>query len=217
MRITTGKYRNRKLHMPRGIRPTQDKVRKAVFDILGDIEGLNFLELFAGSGAVGFEALSRGAAGLTLVECNRDAVLAIKRNMDLLKPDNCILFHLEAEKAVKLLSLNRKSFNIIFIDPPYYKPPRLPKLEGAVETAPAASNVEPLAPRVGSASTASNVEPWGKKILQTLEAYDILAPYGLVVVQHSKLEPLPDETINLGLVKEAKYGDTWLSIFRKKE
>ncbi len=201
MRITTGKYRNRKLHMPRGIRPTQDKVRKAVFDILGDIEGLTFLELFAGSGAVGFEALSRGAAGLTLVECNRDAVLAIKRNIDLLKPDNCILFHLEAEKAVKLLGLNRKSFNIIFIDPPYYKPPRLPKLEGVDGAAPAVSNVE----------------PWGKKILQTLEAYDILAPYGLVVVQHSKLEPLPKETVNLGLVKEAKYGDTWLSIFRKKE
>ena len=55
MRITTGKYHNRKLHMPRGIRPTQDKVRKAIFDILGDVEGLSFLELYAGSGAVGFE------------------------------------------------------------------------------------------------------------------------------------------------------------------
>ena len=48
MRITTGKYHNRKLHMPRGIRPTQDKVRKAIFDILGDVEGLSFLELYAG-------------------------------------------------------------------------------------------------------------------------------------------------------------------------
>jgi len=48
--------------MPHGIRPTQDKVRKAIFDILGDVEGLSFLELYAGSGAVGFEALSRGSA-----------------------------------------------------------------------------------------------------------------------------------------------------------
>lgn len=57
MRITTGKYKGRNMLMPKGIRPTQNKVRKAIFDILGDIEGLSFLELYAGSGAVGFEAL----------------------------------------------------------------------------------------------------------------------------------------------------------------
>jgi 16S rRNA (guanine966-N2)-methyltransferase len=159
---------------------TQDKVRKAVFDILGDIEGLTFLELFAGSGAVGFEALSRGAAELTLVEFNRDSVLAIRRNIALLKAVNCTLFHLEAEKAVKLLSRNKKSFDIIFIDPPYHK-------------------------------------DITKKILQTLEGYDILSPNGLLVVQHSRLEPMPGDGLNFRLIKEAKYGDTWLSIFRKKE
>jgi len=166
--------------MPKGIRPTQDKVRKAVFDILGDISGLTFLELFAGSGAVGFEALSRGAAELTMVECNRDSVLAIKRNIELLKAGNCKLYHLEAEKAVKLLSLDKKSFDIIFVDPPYN-------------------------------------QGMGKKILQTLEAYDILSHYGLLLVQHSKVEALTDASLSLDLIKEAKYGDTWLSIFRKKE
>ena len=196
MRITTGKYRNRKLHMPRGIRPTQDKVRKAVFDILGDIEGLTFLELFAGSGAVGFEALSRGAAELTLVECNRDSVLAIKRNIALLNAANCSLFHLEAEKAVKLLSLDKKSFDIIFIDPPYYKG---------------------MAPRQSSGLTPDNAVGLGKKILQTLEAYDILSPYGLIVVQHSKLEQLSGDALKFSLIKEAKYGDTWLSIFSHAE
>jgi len=180
MRITTGKYRNRKLHMPRGIRPTQDKVRKAVFDILGDIEGLTFLELFAGSGAVGFEALSRGAAKLVLVESKRDSILAIKRNIELLNAANCELFHLEAEKAIKLLSLDKKSFEIIFIDPPYLK-------------------------------------DMGKKILQTLEAYDILSPYGFIVVQHSRLEQLPKDSLKFDLIKEAKYGDTWLSIFKQKQ
>jgi len=202
--------------MPRGIRPTQDKVRKAVFDILGDIEGLTFLELFAGSGAVGFEALSRGAAELTLVELNRDAILAIKRNMEFLKVANCKLFHLEAEKAVKLLSLDKKRFDIIFIDPPYFKPPRLSKLEGSAEAAFTVSNVEPLAPRLGSGLTLDKVGGLGKKILQTLEAYDILSPHGLVIVQHSKLEPLPKDALIFSLIKEAKYGDTWLSIFRKK-
>jgi len=176
MRITTGKYRNRKLHMPKGIRPTQDKVRKATFDILGDISGLTFLELFAGSGAVGFEALSRGIAELTLVECNPNSVLAIKRNIALLNATACKLYYLEAEKAVKLMGLDKKSFDIIFIDPPYLK-------------------------------------DMAKKILQTLEAYDILSPNGLIVVQHSKLEQLPRDGLKFNLIKEAKYGDTWLSIF----
>jgi 16S rRNA (guanine(966)-N(2))-methyltransferase RsmD len=176
MRITTGKYRNRKLHMPRGIRPTQDKVRKAVFDILGDISELTFLELFAGSGAVGFEALSRGAAELTLVEFNHDSILAIKRNIALLNAEGCNLYHLEADKAIKILSMNKKRFDIIFIDPPYHK-------------------------------------DMGKKILQTLEGYDILSPNGLIVVQHSRLEELPIDGLKFSLIKEAKYGDTWLSIF----
>jgi len=214
MRITTGIYRNRNLHVPRGIRPTQDKVRKAVFDILGDIEGLNFLELFAGSGAVGFEALSRGASGLTLVEFNRDSVLAIKRNIEMLNPPNCILYHLEAEKAIKLLSLDKRSFNIIFIDPPYIKRPApRPSAEpGAGEGEITGSN-EPVQ---GAGEDDPGRTPL-KKILQRLEAYDILSPYGLVVCQHSRLEQLPKDTLNLSLIKEAKYGDTWLSIFRKKE
>ena len=196
MRITTGKYRNRKLHMPKGIRPTQDKVRKAIFDILGDISGLTFLELFAGSGAVGFEALSRGIAELTLVECNHNSVLAIKRNIALLNAPACKLYYLEAEKAVRLISLDKKSFDIIFIDPPYYKG---------------------LISRHRSGPMANIVEPLAKKILQTLEGYDILSPDGLIVVQHSKLEQLPKDGEKFSLIKEAKYGDTWLSIFRKKE
>jgi len=180
MRITTGKYRNRKLSMPRGIRHTQDKVRKAVFDILGDIEGLSFLELYAGSGAVGFEALSRGVSELTMVERNYDSVLAIKKNIALLKATSCNLYYLDAEKAIKLLSQDKKSFDIIFLDPPYH-------------------------------------EGMAKKILHTLEGYDILAPSGLIVAQHPKSESLPESSLKFSLIKEAKYGDTWLSIFRKKE
>ncbi|MBU0547750.1 MAG: 16S rRNA (guanine(966)-N(2))-methyltransferase RsmD [Candidatus Omnitrophica bacterium] len=179
MRITTGKYRNRKLFMPRGIRPTQDKVRKAAFDILGDVEGLSFLELYAGSGAVGFEALSRGIRELTMVECNHNSVLAIKKNISLLRAPNCNLYYLDAEKAIKLLAQDKKSFDIIFLDPPYH-------------------------------------EGMAKKILHTLEGYDILTPNGLIIVQHLKTELLPEPSLNFSLIKEAKYGDTWLSIFRKK-
>ncbi len=180
MRITTGKYRNRKLFMPLGIRPTQDKVRKALFDILGDIEGLSFLELYAGSGAVGFEALSRGAGELTMVESNRESVEAIKKNIGLLNHPACNLYYLDAEKALKLMFQDGKSFDIVFFDPPYHK---------------------------GLA----------KKILHTLEGCDILARNGLIVAQHPKSELLSESSPKFSLIKEAKYGDTWLSIFRKKE
>jgi len=166
--------------MPQGIRPTQDKVRKAIFDILGDISALTFLELYAGSGAVGFEALSRGASSLTMVEGNRDCILAIKRNIELLKGPACTLYHLEAEKAVKLLALDKKRFDIIFVDPPYHK-------------------------------------DMGKKILQTLEGYDILSPRGFLIIQHFKTENLPQESQIYRLLKQSRYGDTRLSIFVKEE
>jgi 16S rRNA (guanine(966)-N(2))-methyltransferase RsmD len=172
-------YRNRKIIMPRGIRPTQDKVRKAVFDILGDVEGLSFLELFAGSGAIGLEALSRGVKKLSLVESGREAFLCIKKNISSLDARNCELYYLDAENAVRVMCADKKSFDIVFLDPPY---------------------------RQGMA----------KKILHTMEGYDILSPNGLIVVQHSEAEALPESSLKFSLIKEARYGDTWISIFRKK-
>lgn len=121
MRITTGKYKGRVITMPKGIRPTQNKVRKAVFDILGDIKGLSFLELFAGSGAVGFEALSRGAAVSVLVEHNHNCIAVIEKNIEALRPDNCHLLPQDTEKAIERLVALKKKFDIIFLDPPYYE------------------------------------------------------------------------------------------------
>ncbi len=106
--------------MPKGIRPTQNVVRKALFDILRDIEGLSFLELFAGSGSVGLEAVSNGASEAVLVEANRQCQQVIKRNIESLKLDNCVLFPYEAEHAVESLHKKGKKFDIIFFDPPYY-------------------------------------------------------------------------------------------------
>jgi 16S rRNA (guanine(966)-N(2))-methyltransferase RsmD len=178
MRITTGQYKGRQLKVPKGIRPTQNKVRKAFFDILGDIQGLSFLELFAGSGAMGFEAVSRGVSELTLVEYNRDCLMAIKKNIASLKPKACSLYPLEAEKAVQALFKEKRNFNIIFLDPPYYK-------------------------------------DLAKKALQTLSAYDILAPNGFVIIQHFKKDNLPDALGDLALFKQKAYGDTVLSFYRK--
>ncbi|HTZ11497.1 MAG TPA: 16S rRNA (guanine(966)-N(2))-methyltransferase RsmD [Candidatus Margulisiibacteriota bacterium] len=180
MRITTGIYKGRNIGVPKGIRPTQDKVRKALFDILGDVEGESFLELFAGSGGVGFEALSRGARELVLVEQNQDCLLAIRKNIDSLAAKSCITYPLEAEKAIAALHKDGRRFDIIFLDPPYYK-------------------------------------DMAKKILQMLGPYDILAPDGFVVVQHFKKDSLPVENEGLVLVKEAGYGDTFLSFYRRQK
>ncbi|MDP2904840.1 MAG: 16S rRNA (guanine(966)-N(2))-methyltransferase RsmD [Candidatus Omnitrophota bacterium] len=107
--------------MPRGIRPTQNKVRKAVFDILGDVSGLSFLELFAGSGAVGLEAASRGAVEVELVELDRAAQKAIEENIRVMKLDNCCIRMQDSAEAVRDLFSRGKKFDLIFLDPPYYR------------------------------------------------------------------------------------------------
>ncbi len=202
MRITTGQYKGRVLKMPNGIRPTQDKVRKALFDILGDIEGLSFLELFAGSGAVGFEAISRGVSDLTMVEYNRDCLRAIQKNIESLEARACSVYPQEAEKAIKSLHKEKRKFDIIFLDPPYYK-----------GIAPRSRNeVAGYSGLMGD----SKREPLTKKTLQTLEAYDILAPNGFIVVQHFKKDTLLEKIGNLAIFRQAKYGDTVLSFYRKR-
>ncbi|MCM8797568.1 MAG: 16S rRNA (guanine(966)-N(2))-methyltransferase RsmD [Candidatus Omnitrophica bacterium] len=120
MRIIGGKYKGRYIKMPSGIRPTQNKVRKAIFDIIGDMRGLSFLELFAGSGAVGLEAASQGAREVVMAEDATTCVPVIKKNITSLGEANCILYPFAADKTIKLLSSKRRRFDIIFLDPPYY-------------------------------------------------------------------------------------------------
>ena len=119
MRITTGQFKGRKLLRPEGIRPTQDKVRKALFDILGDIEGLTFLELFAGSGAIGIEAISRGAKEVVFVENNPYVLKALTTNTSYLLSTKYHVLPLDAEKAMLALAHKERKFDIIFLDPPY--------------------------------------------------------------------------------------------------
>jgi 16S rRNA (guanine(966)-N(2))-methyltransferase RsmD len=192
MRITSGQYKGRIIQMPKGIRPTQGLVRKALFDILGDIEGLSFLELFAGSGAVGFEALSQGAKQVVFVENTPNCLKALKNNFTYLLPTTYYLLPLDVFIAIKKLFKDKKQFNIIFLDPPYYRPPRR---------------------RRGDSQSHKEMS---KKILQMLGAYDILAPNGFVVVQHFKKEQLPKESGKLTLIKESRYGDTILSFYKKR-
>jgi len=125
MRIIGGEYRSRQIAMPRGvdIRPTQDKVREAIFNILGDISGRRVLELFAGSGAFGIEALSRGVEHVTFVDNNFKCANTIRLNLESLHIANnkCNIIKSDAFTAIPKLKESAGQFDIVFMDPPYYK------------------------------------------------------------------------------------------------
>jgi 16S rRNA (guanine966-N2)-methyltransferase len=123
MKILGGIYKGRNFYMPAGIRPTQNVLREAIFDLLGhDFSGLSFLELFAGSGAVGLEAVSRGASKVVMVEYNDLNARTIRENCELLGIElggDFSLIHAEAFTTIKRLSETHKPFDIVFFDPPY--------------------------------------------------------------------------------------------------
>jgi len=120
LRIIAGQFKGRILKAPKGpvTRPTQGMLREAVFNICQQvIEGASFLDLFAGSGAMGLEALSRGAAHATFVEGNRFAAQAIRDNIALLDLGRqSSLIVADAKAALRRL---KGSFNLIYVDPPY--------------------------------------------------------------------------------------------------
>ncbi len=123
MKISAGKYKGRNFYRPAGIRPTQGILRAAVFDILGhDLEGLSFLELYAGSGAMSLEAISRGACRVVMVEHDRKNAQVIRQNCELLRihlGGPYRLLEADALAAIKRLSADGQRFNIVFLDPPY--------------------------------------------------------------------------------------------------
>lgn len=121
MRIVGGNLGGRVLRAPRGAqtRPTSEKVREAVFAIIGPIEGAHVLDLFAGSGALGIEALSRGAAHATFVDSARPAVLAIRDNLrELGLASRAIVVPADA-LATAARQEPPAPWRVVFIDPPY--------------------------------------------------------------------------------------------------
>ncbi|MDL2289180.1 16S rRNA (guanine(966)-N(2))-methyltransferase RsmD [Clostridia bacterium OttesenSCG-928-F22] len=120
MRIAGGEFRGREIEAPAGTdtRPTSAKVREALFSILQTrIVGATFLDLFAGSGAIGLEALSRGCAKAVFVDSSRKAVLAIQRNIKKLGvEEKARVYCMEALRAVAQLN---EEYSIVFVDAPY--------------------------------------------------------------------------------------------------
>ena len=125
MRITSGTFRSRIIKAPAAIRPTLDNVRKAIFDILGDaVGGSRVLDLFAGSGALGLEALSRGADSCAFVDNSRSSVKAIKENLEGLglgRQAGIEVVYADSLAAIRRFFGEGAGFDFIFMDPPYYK------------------------------------------------------------------------------------------------
>ena len=120
MRVTGGALRGRKLRVPpRGVRPTQDKVREALFAILGDrVRGARFLDLCAGSGAVGLEAWSRGADFVCWVEINRHVFSGLRANVEACCSEGIRLVQADAGRVLKP-GFTEEPFDLVFADPPY--------------------------------------------------------------------------------------------------
>lgn len=125
MRIIAGTFGGRRLHTPKGtaIRPTADRVREAIFSIIGSaVAGSEVLDLFAGTGAMGLEALSRGASRAIFVDQSRHAVQLIRFNVELCQvPDRVRVIHGSVNQVIRRLAAQREAFDLIFIDPPYGK------------------------------------------------------------------------------------------------
>ncbi len=198
MRITGGIFGRRNLLVPKSdaIRPTQDRVREALFNILApEISGATFLDLFAGCGAVGLEALSRGATSATFVEANRKHIEVLKKNVATLLPPHpsegssrhceaslrdAVAIH-TADAYKWIATYTGTGFTIGFADPPYK-----------------------LGEERGYAS-----------VLQTLAERNVIRPGGLFIAEMTAVQRA-EETPGWELVRDRTYGRTRLCMWRRE-
>ena len=122
MRVIAGDFKGRRLHTARGTRtrPTADRVREALFSMLGDVSGAHVLDLFAGSGALGIEALSRGAESALFVERDERALAALRRNLEAVGADAAV----RRQDVMRFLARPEGTYDLVFCDPPYDDAPR---------------------------------------------------------------------------------------------
>jgi len=191
MRIIAGKAKGRTLIAPKAniLRPTTDRVKESLFNILS-VDGKRFLDLFAGSGSVGLEAMSRGASRVILVESQRACVNAIRTNiercgflnMPLEDPgeaggQNVEIIDCPVERALRLLGRREERFDVIFADPPYGR----------------------------------NLMDETLRLVRTLA---LMEQGGVLVVQHSSREEIPAGREGYQIEDSRRYGETALSFLR---
>jgi len=144
MRIVAGKYRSRILKSIRGnaLRPTSDRLRETLFNVLGpNVADSRFLDVFAGTGAVGIEALSRGAGEVVFIENHAPAAVLIRRNLESLAITNGVqVLPLDALRALEKIAARHKPtdapFDFVFVDPPYAEKDQYDRVLGFLGAAP---------------------------------------------------------------------------------
>jgi 16S rRNA (guanine(966)-N(2))-methyltransferase RsmD len=191
MRIIAGKAKGRTLIAPKAgiLRPTTDRVKESLFNILS-VEGKRFLDLFAGSGSVGLEAVSRGASRVILVESQRACADAIRTNIERCGFLNMPLeetgdgkglvvemIDCPVERALRLLGHRGERFDVIFADPPYGR---------------------------------SLMD----ETLRLVRSQALMSPDGVLVVQHSAREEIPARREGYQIEDSRRYGETALSFLR---
>jgi len=121
LRIVAGSRKGHRIAAPKGVvtRPTSDRVREALFSIVGPVEGAAALDLFAGSGALGLEALSRGAASCVFVERDRDAARVIQANLEKLRLTGATVVSGDAASALRDDRARGRLYDLVLADPPY--------------------------------------------------------------------------------------------------
>ncbi len=177
MRVRSGRFKGRELSYPRaGLRPTKDITRQAIFNILADrVGGARVLDLFAGGGSLGLEALSRGAARAVFVERDAATLRHLRANIAGIEEAEAMRGSLPGA----LERLAGQDFDIVIADPPYRK--------GLVDECVAA-----------------------------VARHGLLAPGGLLVIEHAAAEK-PTPHAGWSVVRQAKYGDTLVTIIRRPE
>lgn len=184
MRIITGSARGIRLKAPRGMdtRPTADRVKESIFNILSAAAvDARVLDLFAGTGNLGLEALSRGARTAVFIDYSVQSIAVIKENTRQTRlSDRTEIYRRDVYKALEKIVQDRRVFDLIFCDPPYNKG---------------------LA--VG--------------VTQRIDSGKILAPAGVLVVEHSRHEQLPDSWLSLRVARCERYGETLISFLMNKE
>jgi len=189
MRVIAGTYRSRILKSLKGLalRPTSDRLRETLFNVLGPaVAGARFLDVFAGTGAVGIEALSRGAAEVVVIEKHPPAVALIRKNLESLGVrSGATVLGADALRGLEMLAAKRKAdraaFDFVFLDPPY---------AAAEEYA---------------------------RVLRALGSASFLAPGSVVIAEHHKKFDLPVHAGSLARFRILKQGDAALSFYRHVE
>ncbi len=121
MRIIAGSRKGHTIVAPKGLdtRPTSDRAREAAFNLIGPVDDARVLDLYAGSGALGLEALSRGAAQAVFVDSDREACRAIERNLDKLRLTGAVIVCSDAAQALAADAAAGRQYDLVLVDPPY--------------------------------------------------------------------------------------------------